>query len=971
MSDVLLAKKWENEDPTGWWMSEKLDGVRAVWRNGQFSSRGDNSFACPDWFKKKMPAGCVLDGEIWGGRGQFQKTSGIVRSSTRGSEWEFLTYMVFDCLQEGGASIEHNPFEARMDAVRRICASAHGKDPGKDPVLKAVPMEKCAGRAQLDSALAEVEKRGGEGLMLRCPGSKYEHRRSKSLLKVKTFYDEEAIVVGHAGGSGRVAGMCGALLCETPDKRRFKVGSGLSDAQRQDPPQLNAVITYRYQELTQDNIPRFPTLVGERNDMTWAQICSNYEDLDDFGFDDMLPPVPPEKKARLAAPAEVPGLGMRPVCQYGRRCYRKNPAHFLEFEHPWLDAENETKDIGNSAAVPSFMQDRQETVTADTKEVAAMPAPAASRTELSELPQLLRSDTPAEPSGHAAAATQREGSAGEPDVRMVAVRNLLSSMLEDAQMPEARSHLQQMLDFADSVPLTPAAPTPEAPAAAMPAAATPAAAMPPPVQTESRGNGARDRPRSLASALLSTTSEVLLADPRAVEGARGASRAPEAPEAPEDPKSKLAQELGTMGFPEEGIHEALLHCSTADDAVVRYLSATFPSLFFQVPVEVCRIRTVASSILGDDSLGNQFVMRLVSQAKKRHWPFADRLSVPQGYTPNFSKGILPDWSVSVHTMAALRRQTVCGSDPPLGLSFMSTGTRLTTTEVRFFFVLSMHVGVEAINTSQPDHSHGHMEATILADARLDWQWRAGSEGDSRRTWFARLKAMSIAQLQEGEAHVRSMVRKENVSTEYDTLEDEAKGCTCTEVDLKGKKWSPGGLQKCVGSCADVRKSDSKNDCPKDWKIISPRSKEDWQTLIDLKVLDEVRAPHLIVDVTQPKNGCGGCTNHPMNSESKGQSMWVTIDGSEWWLKGVKFGEPNGDYHANCFLGIGAPITNPDAIHFNDLNCAYHSKKYLCQPDIRYTTTTTTTKPEEKSFAKMPVTNSMAWALGAIWMCLLA
>ena len=111
-------------------------------------------------------------------------------------------------------------------------------------------------------------------------------------------------------------------------------------------------------------------------------------------------------------------------------------------------------------------------------------------------------------------------------------------------------------------------------------------------------------------------------------------------------------------------------------------------------------------------------------------------------------------------MAALRRQTVCGSDPPLGLSFMSTGTRLTTTEVRFFFVLSMHVGVEAINTSQPDHSHGHMEATILADARLDWQWRAGSEGDSRRTWFARLKAMSIAQLQEGEAHVRSMVRKD-------------------------------------------------------------------------------------------------------------------------------------------------------------------------------------------------------------------
>ena len=140
MSDVLLAKKWENEDPTGWWMSEKLDGVRAVWRNGEFGSRGDNTFACPEWFKKKMPKGCVLDGEIWGGRGQFQKTSGIVRSSGRHNEWEFLTYMVFDCLEEGGASIEHNPFEARMDAVRRICTSSTAKD----PALKPVPMEKVS-----------------------------------------------------------------------------------------------------------------------------------------------------------------------------------------------------------------------------------------------------------------------------------------------------------------------------------------------------------------------------------------------------------------------------------------------------------------------------------------------------------------------------------------------------------------------------------------------------------------------------------------------------------------------------------------------------------------------------------------------------------------------------------------------------------------------------------------------------------
>ena len=546
----------------------------------------------------------MLDGELWGGRGQFQKTSGITRSSSRHHEWEFLTYMVFDCLQDGGASIEHKPFEARMDAVRRICAAA-GHD--KDAVLKPVPMEKCANRAHLDSALAEIEKRGGEGLMLRCPGSKYEHRRSKSLLKVKTFYDEEAIVVGHAGGTGRVAGMCGALLCETPDKRRFKVGSGLSDAQRRDPPPVNSVITYRYQELTQDNIPRFPTLVGERSDMTWALICSTYvppgprktgalkkahtilfdqelamptsepagapatssaparpalkrgltamdamqrgtaeEDLDDFGFDDMLPPAPPEKRARLAAPAEVPDLEKRPVCQFGRRCYRKNPAHFLEFEHPWLDEENEAKDISaSSAAVPSFAD------VAARLDLGVDPLPAQGAACSSAPPSLAPR---AEPERAPAVEARREGAAKESDMRMLAVRNLLCSMLEDAEVPEARDHLQRMLDFADSLPQTPPA-----------AAPAPAVALAPAVAVSEGGSGGSpERPRSLASALLSTTTSEALGELRLHGDGHEAAGSGAGPE---DPQSKLAHELGTMGFPEDGIREALRHCSTADDAV--------------------------------------------------------------------------------------------------------------------------------------------------------------------------------------------------------------------------------------------------------------------------------------------------------------------------------------------------------------------------------------------------------------------
>lgn len=42
---ILLAHKWEpDHDPTGWWMSEKLDGVRAYWDGEAFVSRRGNQF---------------------------------------------------------------------------------------------------------------------------------------------------------------------------------------------------------------------------------------------------------------------------------------------------------------------------------------------------------------------------------------------------------------------------------------------------------------------------------------------------------------------------------------------------------------------------------------------------------------------------------------------------------------------------------------------------------------------------------------------------------------------------------------------------------------------------------------------------------------------------------------------------------------------------------------------------------------
>jgi DNA ligase-1 len=256
---VLLAHKWDNEtDITGWWMSEKLDGVRAYWDGQQFVSRQGNVFVAPEWFVEGLPSD-PLDGELWIDRGQFQKTVSIVRRIDAGRAWEQIRYLIFD------APHLKDPFEARMDYVQAFI------DDVSPDFAMPVKQERCDGYDHLRTELERVEQLGGEGLMLRQPGSKYVKGRSTTLLKVKSFHDSEAVVIDHLPGTGRHKGRLGALRVELKDGTAFSVGTGFSDAEREDPPEIGSVITFRYQELTDGGVPRFPSFVGVRADLSWDQ----------------------------------------------------------------------------------------------------------------------------------------------------------------------------------------------------------------------------------------------------------------------------------------------------------------------------------------------------------------------------------------------------------------------------------------------------------------------------------------------------------------------------------------------------------------------------------------------------------------------------------------------------------------------------------------------------------------------------
>lgn len=251
---VLLAHKWEVDiDINGWWLSEKLDGVRAYWDGKQFLSRLGNRFYPPPWFVEGFPDH-PLDGELWGGRKLFQRTVGIVKRQDQSPLWKELLYVVFDAPGHGGE------FEERLAHAKTVIEG------GKLQYARVHEHYVCEGHEHLKSELEKVEALGGEGLMARKPKSKYEAGRSNTLLKVKSFKDAEARVVDHAAGAGRHKGRLGALIVELADGTRFNVGTGFSDDERENPPEIGSIITFRYQELSDGGVPRFPSYVGVRLD---------------------------------------------------------------------------------------------------------------------------------------------------------------------------------------------------------------------------------------------------------------------------------------------------------------------------------------------------------------------------------------------------------------------------------------------------------------------------------------------------------------------------------------------------------------------------------------------------------------------------------------------------------------------------------------------------------------------------------
>jgi len=241
------------EEITGWVMSEKLDGIRGYWNGRQLMTRKGLPLNPPPWFIKNFPP-FNLDGELWSKRGDFEFIQSTVLDKKPGNTWKKITYNIFEVPDEKGN------FPSRLNKAR-VWFEAH-----KNNYIRFIPQIMVKDKSDLDRFLNEVQKKGGEGVIVKDPDMPYHTGRSAHVLKVKNFWDMEGVVIGLNKGKGKYKNSMGSLTLKLENGIVFKLGTGFTDQIRKNPPQIGTIIPFKYYGFTKNRIPKFASFLRERQD---------------------------------------------------------------------------------------------------------------------------------------------------------------------------------------------------------------------------------------------------------------------------------------------------------------------------------------------------------------------------------------------------------------------------------------------------------------------------------------------------------------------------------------------------------------------------------------------------------------------------------------------------------------------------------------------------------------------------------
>ncbi|RDU65958.1 DNA ligase [Helicobacter didelphidarum] len=300
-NELLLFKNYHDsllvdEHIEEYVISEKLDGVRAIWDGKNLQTRSGKIIHAPSCFLESFPS-FKLDGELWSKYNDFENISSITRTQKSTCElWDSIRYYIFDvppinfnsklCIHEDSQkNMKEVILPKECTILGRLEKLQEYLDKKVSSRIVIINQETLKSKKVLFEKLDSVVESGGEGLIIRKNKSMYQNGRNNDNLKLKKMQDSECKIIDYTQGKGKLNGKVGAFVCEqtkaslqqeniqslvmqnldtksqTMETITFKIGSGLKNAIRENPPKIGSIITYKYQGLTKNGIPRFPVFL--------------------------------------------------------------------------------------------------------------------------------------------------------------------------------------------------------------------------------------------------------------------------------------------------------------------------------------------------------------------------------------------------------------------------------------------------------------------------------------------------------------------------------------------------------------------------------------------------------------------------------------------------------------------------------------------------------------------------------------
>jgi len=257
-SFLMHGREWhkDQDDPTGWVMSEKLDGIRAFWDGSNLYTKHGNLINAPKDFISTLPHDIFLDGELWSGYDSFEKLKSIIIQSSLNQDpqlWNSVKFFIFDTPKHEGNYQQRHAFA--QSSISQCNQN-----------ISIIPIQICSGVDHLLSVLNDIDKKKGEGIMLYHPQANYQSGRTNVLLKVKAYKEDDVKFIKKNPNSY-------SFICQ--QKNGVNCTIKCSGFDYLNPPGVGSVLSVKHSGFHEKSKKiKYPFLMRIRSDLSWEEIVN-------------------------------------------------------------------------------------------------------------------------------------------------------------------------------------------------------------------------------------------------------------------------------------------------------------------------------------------------------------------------------------------------------------------------------------------------------------------------------------------------------------------------------------------------------------------------------------------------------------------------------------------------------------------------------------------------------------------------